>query len=60
MRPMDAIEAAEQPEIRGVRIDLELKEELEAIARKHDRSLAAEVRRALKMYVADYREIDRG
>ncbi len=57
---MDAIEAAEQPEIRGVRIPVELKEELQAMARSKERSLAAEIRLALKMYVANYKEVDRG
>ncbi len=49
MRQMDSIEAAEQPEVR-VRIDVELKERLEALAKANDRSLTSEIRRALRLW----------
>ncbi len=57
---MDAIEKAELPELRGIRIDVDFKDELKVIAKAHRRSLASEIRFALEMYVKDYREVDRG
>ncbi len=55
------------PEIR-TRVPRELREKLEAIAFANDRSLSAEMNRAVRMYAVmmeqkaaqDYREVDRG
>jgi uncharacterized protein (DUF1778 family) len=46
---MDAIETAEQPEIRA-RVDIETKEALETLARLNDRSLTSEIRRVLRLH----------
>ncbi len=56
---MDAIEEAEMPEI-TFRVDAETKQKLKEIAAANDRTLTSEARRILRMYVRDYREIDRG
>ncbi len=55
---MDAIEEAEMPELRGIRVDIELKEALRAIATRNDRSLTSEVRRALRIHAEQ--EAERG
>ncbi len=56
------------PEVR-TRVPRELREKLEAIAAANDRSLSAEMNRAVRMYAvmmdqkkasADYKEVDRG
>ena len=49
---MDAIELSELPELRGIRIDREVKDELKTLARRHERTLAGEIREALKAHLA--------